>query len=300
MTLLLAALVSACAGAGPQLDQAAQALGRRDLEQAARALAPLESEYPACWKVNLALGRLRYEQGDYRHASTFSELALLSAPEDPEALVLRAQILLLGNQVTQARELLEKACRLDPGNAEAHYQLGVLHDGARRGAEALAEFEKVTRLRPGDARAWDYLALNLGQMGEIARAEAAYQKALAVNQGPLADPFVDYNYGRLLLKLNQLEEGRKHLDRALQLSPGTRAVHYEHGRLNLRLGRLQDARADAERALALPDPGGFILDLQIFNLLVQIHTRLGDEAQARKYAQLSEKSVVPVQALERR
>jgi tetratricopeptide (TPR) repeat protein len=288
-----------CAGAEPQLKAAAQAFAKPDLAEAGRVLAPLESDY-RCWKVVLALGRLHYQQGEYRRANTYSELALISAPENPEALLLRAQLLLMQNQGPQAQQLLEKACKLDPDNAEAHYQLGMVHDASRRNPEAVSEFEKVVRLRPNDARAYDYLALNLEPMGEIQRAEAAYQKALTVNQGPLADPFLDYNYGRLLLKLNRLPESKKHLDRAQQLAPGTRAVYYEHARLNLRLDHPQDARADAERALALPDPGGYILDLQVYNLLVQIYTRVGDREAARKYAHLSETASIPIKARERK
>lgn len=290
----------ACTGADPQVKAANQAIARRDLAEAGRVLDPLESEYRTCWRVMLALGRLRYEKGEYVRANTYSELALLAAPEDPEALILRAQLLLLRNQSPQARPLLEKACQRAPNNAEAHYQLGMVYDSLRRNPEAVSEFEKVIRLRPNDARAYDYLALNLEPMGEIQRAEAAYQKALAVNQGPLADPFLDYNYGRLLCKLNRLAECKKHLDRALEVAPETRAVYYEHARLNLRLDRPQEARADAERAVALPDPGGFILDLQVYNLLVQIYSRLGDQDAARKYARLSETASVPIRTRERK
>lgn len=306
MILAVAALVlaqagtDACAGADPQLMAAGRALAERHVDVAAGILAPFESGYLGCWKVVLALGRLHYEQGDYRRANTFSELAMLNAPENPEVLLLRGQMLVLQNQGARAQELLEKACKLDPNNGEAHYQLGSLYDSNRRHREAVAEFEKVIQLRPTDARAFDYLALNLEPLGEIRKAEAAYQKALTVNQGPMADPFLDYNYGRLLLKLNRLAESQKHLDRALQLAPGTRAVSYEHARLNLRLEKLQDARADAEHALALADPGGYILDLQVYNLLVQIYTRLGDEDLARKYARLSEASTIPLRARERR
>ncbi len=289
-----------CAGAEPRLKQAAQAFARRDLAGADRILAPLESEYFACWKVLLALGSLRYERGDYRRANTYSELALNAAPENPQAQVLRAQLLLMQNQSAKAKELLEKASKLDPENAEAHYQLGMVYDSLRRNAEAVSEFEKVLRLRPNDARAFDYLALNLEPMGFVQRAETAYQKGLAVNQAPFADLFLDYNYGRLLLKLNRLEESRKHLDKAVQLAPETRAVYYERARLNLRADKLPEARADAERAAALPDRGGFILDLQVYNLLVQIYTRLGDSDQARKYAQLSETATVPLRARERK
>ena len=80
---------------------------------------------------------------------------------------LRGQMLVLQNQGPWAQELLEKACKLDPNNAETHYQLGTLYDSNRRNREAVAEFEKVTQLRPNDARAYDYLALNLEPLGEI-------------------------------------------------------------------------------------------------------------------------------------
>ncbi len=306
MILLAAALFLAqagsdsCAGTEPQLMAAGRALAERHVDEATRILAPFESGYLGCWKMVLALGRLHYEQGDYRRANTFSELAMLNAPENPDVLLLRGQMLVMQNQGPRAQELLEKACKLDPNNGEAHYQLGSLYDSNRRHREAVAEFEKVVQLRPTDARAFDYLALNLEPLGEIRKAETAYQKALTVNQGPMADSFLDYNYGRLLLKLNRLAESQKHLDRALQLAPGTRAVSYEHARLNLRLEKFQDARADAEHALALEDPGGYILDLQVYNLLIQVYTRLGDQDSARKYARLSEAATIPLRARERR
>lgn len=290
----------ACAGTEPQLKAAEQALDKRDLAEAARVMAPLESGHLSCWKVTLALGRLRYKQGDFRSANTFSELAILDAPDNPEVLLLRGQMFAIQNQAARAQELLEKASKLDPSNAEPHYQLGMLYDSNRRHREAVAEFEKVIQLRPGDARAYDYLALNLEPLGAIQKAEAAYQKGLGLNQGATADPFLDYNYGRLLLKLNRLVESEKHLDRALQLAPETRAVFYEHARLNLRLGKVAEARKDAEKALARADPGGFILDLQVYNLLVQICTRLGDQESARKYARLSETASIPLRARERR
>ncbi len=222
------------------------------------------------------------------------------APGSSEELVMRGRMLLAQNRLAEAQEVLEQACRADPRNAEAHYQLGMLYDAGRRHREAVAEFERVIQLRPEDARAYDYLALNLEPLGEIRKAEVAYRKGLTVNQGEMADSFLDYNYGRLLLKLNRLEESRKHLDRALTQAPETRAVFYEHARLNLYSGKLDDARADGERALGLADPGGYILDLQVYNLLVQIYSRLGNEELARKYAKLSEAATVPIRAADRR
>ena len=106
------------------------------------------------------------------------------------------------------------------------------------------------------------------------------------DDGPFFDSFLDYNYGRFLLKERRLEESRSHLDRALVLLPRSRGVRYERGKLNLTLGQYQAAREDAERALSLPDPGGSVLDLQVYYLLATVYARLGETDLARKYAEL--------------
>jgi hypothetical protein len=58
-------------------------------------------------------------------------------------------------------------------------------------------------------------------------ARTIYKKGLVVNKGPLFDYFLDYNYGRFLLKERKLQESKVHLDRAVSLAPETRAVYYE-------------------------------------------------------------------------
>jgi tetratricopeptide (TPR) repeat protein len=162
--------------------------------------------------------------------------------------------------------------------------------------EAVEQFKRAISLRRQDARAYDYLALNLEALDEVKKAEATYKKGLEVNQAPFFDFFLDYNYGRFLMKVNRLAESKVYLDRALRIAPETRAVYYEHSRLNLRLQKYKEARADAERALSLPDPSGFILDLQVYYLLATIHSRLGNTELAQKYAALCRTSRVPIPA----
>jgi tetratricopeptide (TPR) repeat protein len=288
-----------CDAASPQLKAAALALDANDVAGAEKLLAPLDSLGFGCPRVSLAFARMYLAKGDFRGADVFSEIAASKDPQNAEALVLRAQVFAMGGKSAQAAGLLDKAIALDPNNADAHFQLGKLLDGARKHPQAVAEFERTVKLRPRNPQAYDFLALNLERLGETSRAESAYRQGLLVNDGPRSDFFLDYNYGRLLLKLNRLDESKRHLDKALTLTPQVRAVHYDHAKLNLRLGNLQDARHDAEAALAIADPNGFILDLQIYNLLETICTKLGDTAGARRYADLSAATHVPVRARER-
>jgi tetratricopeptide (TPR) repeat protein len=313
-----------------QLSFAQKALDRGQITEAERILTPLETSYSGCSEFLVNLARLRASQKDlitaqqlfsrasllapqdarpyyylaqfhfsqqhYRQADYFSERALALDPAYPAALILRGQILAMKRQTAAARELLEKACKLDPDDPEAHFQLGVLYDSRQLHSEAVEQFERVISLRPHDPRAYDYLALNLESLGESEKAEAAYLKGLQVNDGPLFDSFLEYNYGRFLMKASRLVESKVRLDRALRLSPETRAVYYEHSRLNLRLQKYKQAQVDAERALSLPDPSGFILDLQVYYLLATIYSRLGNTELAQKYTALCRTSRVPIQS----
>jgi len=49
----------------------------------------------------------------------------------------------------------------------------------------------------------------------------------------------------------------------------------------------------AEKALELPDHAGVILDLQVYYLLQQIYSQIGESALARKYADLARSTPIP-------
>jgi tetratricopeptide (TPR) repeat protein len=255
---------------------------------------------PCAGARDLASAADALDRGEVARADYLSSLALALSPDCPEALVVQGRIFSLKGRPQEAREALGKAVRLAPENAEARYQLGIWLYRRVAYPEAVQQFEKVVALRPLDARAHDYLALNLEGLGEAERAERAYRSALKVNDGPFHDPFLDYYYGRFLLKQNRLEESRSHLDRAVALHPDERTVHYERGKLHLALKEYGAARKDAERALSLRDPAGLVLDLQVYYLLATVYARLGESDLARKYAELSRTTPVEVHSVPER
>jgi tetratricopeptide (TPR) repeat protein len=324
----LSGFAEPCAGAEPQLAAAQQAIARKDPAEADRILSPLRASHPDCPELLLSLARvrgvigdiaaandlfLRYTQlepndpqgfyyfarflfntGAYDRAAGVTDQAVSLDPKYAAPLVLKGQLLAKRGELPLAERVLKQASALDPNDAVAHFELGSIYDAAKRSSDAVQQFEKVVALSPRDAGAWDYLALNLEPLGEIERADEAYRKGLAVNQPPGFDSFLDYNYGRFLLKRNRLEESRRHLDRALELAPQVRAVRYERAKLNLRLQNYQEARADAEQALRLADPSGVIIDLQVYYLLESIYRRMGETELADKYAALSRDTPVPL------
>jgi tetratricopeptide (TPR) repeat protein len=325
----VALLGADCAGVGGQLASAGEALARGNLAGAESQLSSLIAS--RCNEVVLLEARLRAAQGDseragrlfsqyttaspgdakgfyhfasflldgaqYPRADAASARAVSLDPELANALVLRGRILAMKGQAGEAEAMLSKACRLEPRNAEAQFQLGVFHDARQQNGKAAEQFKKVVALTPGDPRAHDYLGLNLEPVGEIEAAERAYKKGLRLNRpGPRFDAYINYNYGRFLIKRNRLEAAKQQLDQALQLLPQFRGAFYERAKLNLKLRRPKQARADAETALALKDPGGVILDLQVYYLLARIYGRTGEKELAQKYINLSQSSSVPLKA----
>jgi tetratricopeptide (TPR) repeat protein len=316
-----------CAGVESSIRSAAEALDRGEWAEAERRLQPLSASHADCGGAVLGLARLRAAQGEPEEAERLFARAIALAPNDalahalfaqywlsrgqparaedltaralslspgcPEALVVKGRLLSMRGQIHEAFQALEQAARLNPANAEAQFRLAIWFFGLRLSAEAAPRFEKVATLRPVDALALDYLALSREALGEAEGAEAAYRSALKVNEGAFFDSFLDYNYGRFLLKQMRLEESRSHLDRAVALMPDHRGVHYERAKLKMALSDFQAAREDGERALGLRNPGNLVLDVQVYYLLSNVYARLGERELARQYAELSRTTAFP-------
>ena len=322
------ALAGTCAGADAQLAQISRQITMNELDGTKSALQSLSVSHPDCPEIVLQQARLaeaegdpqsaaelfyRYtdadpndsrglayfgrfflEQRDYMRADALSGVALQRNPDDPVALALRGQVLTMKGQASAGQALLEKSVQLDPDNPEAQFQLGTIYDKAKSAPRAAKCFRVVVKLNPRNARAWDYLALNLEPLSDLEGADQAYRKGLEVNQpGRYHDSFLNYNYGRFLAKRNDLIGSKEHLDRAVKMIPQIRAVWYERARLDMRMQNFEQARADGERAAACTETGG-IIDLQIYSLLSQIYTRLGDKVLAKKYTDLTRETPPPV------
>lgn len=327
------AFAGPCSGAEAELAQASKALTLNAPDRAENTLRALSVSHPDCPELMLQEARLaqakgnvnqatnlfyRYtdvdpndsrglayfgrfflEQRDYMRADALSAAAVDNNPDDPEALALRGQILVMKQQPSAAQSLLEKSVQIDPDDPEAQFQLGAIYDKAKETGQAAEHFRRATALNPDDARAWDYLALNLEPSGDLSEVDRAYQKGLQVNQpGRYHDAFLDYNYGRFLAKRNDLSGSKRHLDRAVESTPEIGTVWYERARLDLRMQNYEQARLDAEKAAACTQTGG-IIDLQIYSLLTQVYTRLGNAELAKKYADLTRDTPAPVRGEQR-
>jgi tetratricopeptide (TPR) repeat protein len=198
------------------------------------------------------------------------------------------------------------AVALRPGNASAHYNLGLALKDKGDVAGAIAEYQKASALDPKDAMAHNNLGLALKKKGDLAGAIAEYQKASALDpknagahnnlgvalkaQGDVAAAIAAYhkaialdpkhtnahnNLGVALKDKGDVAAAIAAYHKAIALDPKHTNAHNNLGIALLAQGDLAGAIAEYQKAIAL-DPK---LALAHYNLGRALHAQ-GDLAGA--------------------
>ncbi|HKU28057.1 MAG TPA: tetratricopeptide repeat protein [Candidatus Sulfotelmatobacter sp.] len=149
-------------------------------------------------------------------------------------------------QEALARHEVEK----NPGDFEAHYNLGAMLQAKGKLDEALAEYEVAVQLRPEDPTGNNALGAALVSAGHPDRATSYLQTALKARP----DYFdAHYNLGFALVQQNEFPQAAEQFQTALRLQPQDAAVEANLGAALAEMGRLAEARTHFEHALKL-DP----------------------------------------------
>jgi Flp pilus assembly protein TadD len=149
-------------------------------------------------------------------------------------------------QEALARHNVEK----NPGDFEAHYNLGAMLQMKGKLNAALVEYEAAVEVRPEDATGNNALGAALVLAGHPEQAAAYLQAALKGRP----DYFeAHYNLGFALAQQNEFPLAAEQFQTALRLQPEDAAVEANLGAALAEMGRLAEARAHFEHALQL-DP----------------------------------------------
>jgi Tfp pilus assembly protein PilF len=120
------------------------------------------------------------------------------------------------NNYGSARERFEKAVALDPNNADAHYNLGLIYFGDRQLEKAVVQYKKAIAIDPKHANARLNLGIALAQAGSFDQAVTEYQEAIKVK------PDFAEAYNNLAVaqeNRGKLEEAKKDYRKAVQIKP---------------------------------------------------------------------------------
>jgi tetratricopeptide (TPR) repeat protein len=157
----------------------------------------------------------KHQQGNLAAAECLYREALRHKPDEPDNMRLLGEVLTSRGKVMAAAALLQRLTTLQPKNFAAHYSLGnayrlagryesamacyraaltlnpgcggALHGigacllSAQRETDALECFRQAVRAEPGWAVAWKDMGMTLATLGNLRLAEAALQRAVAID-----------------------------------------------------------------------------------------------------------------------
>ncbi|HEX7375137.1 MAG TPA: TIR domain-containing protein [Steroidobacteraceae bacterium] len=165
--------------------------------------------------------------GEARQAS---ERALELAPQQAEAWVARAMVLMVAREWAASGEAFERAIAIDPRSFDAHYFYARYWVTQGNHAQAVERYERAYAIDPTN-----YLPMVLSiqekqALGDEAGIRSAVERAWAAIERQLAldpDDSAAYDHGAgVLMTLGRLEESRQFSERALALRPDDGSTHY--------------------------------------------------------------------------
>jgi len=152
-----------------------------------------------------------------------------------------------------------------PGNAQAHTELGTALNRLNRQTEAFDQYREAVRIDPSCAIAQSNLGEALYLRGQNAEAIAHCEAALR-SKPDLAEAHT--NLAAALLKADRIDEALEHAEAALKLKPNFVAALCNSSRALLRQGRIAASIQQSEAALRLKADSVEALDVYGDALLV--------------------------------
>lgn len=198
------------------------------------------------------VGQVLLGQNDGAGAQRAFQRAIDVDPSFVPGYVNLARYAARAGRYTAARELLQRALRLRPGNAEALRELGIVEYGSGNVGAAVEAFRAALRADPTSA----VTQANLAQAQASAGQDLAgvLETARAIRQGNPEDPIAAETLGIVLDRSGLHRAAAEQFRAAIDLAPHPLAVyHFRLGLALLASGDRSGASRELEQALAL-DP----------------------------------------------
>ncbi len=186
-----------------------------------------------------------YQTKQYDNAEKLAVSITKEFPKHPFSWKVLAAALKQNGKIDQSLVASQKSVQLDPKDAEAYYNLGIVMQELGRLDEAEAIYKKAITLKP-DHKVYNNLGNVMQELGRLDEAEASYKKAIT-----LKPDFIQAIKNRWLLLFSQKRFEEALLDADLCISKGSRQLDlttlYALGRIDEIYKRLEDrSKIDGE------------------------------------------------------
>jgi tetratricopeptide (TPR) repeat protein len=192
------------------------------------------------------LARIDMERFELADATVVLDRWAREVPDDPRPLVMRAEI----DRRTgmPRREIIghfREALRRDPNCDEARLGLAELLYVEGQFAESAQHYAAYAARRPGEAAGHVGMGITARSLGEVAKAAAAMDKALALDPD---DTLALKERAAIDLRAGHPDDALRRLDRAVTADPFDPELRYQRSLALSRLGRRDEAAAEQRRS----------------------------------------------------
>ncbi len=147
----------------------------------------------------------------------------------------------------EALKLLEQACKLDPGDANAWSTLGSVQNQTGKYTLAVQSYQKAMSLSPPNVDNFIGIGEANLAMGRHAQARQYCEQALQIN--PQAAK-AHYILGNVYREQSSFDAAERHYSQAVQIEPGMTLAHYYRANMLRIQGQTEMASASYDKALA--------------------------------------------------
>lgn len=219
----------------------------------------------------------------------YTQAAAITAPTSDDLKIVGLDYVLL-NDYPDAIKWLEKAVAFDNKNKDAWYYLGRAYYTRSQLNEARKAFQTVLNLDPRNAKAENNLGLILESDAKPSAAIDAFQNAIAWQENePNASEQPYVNLGSLLVDQGKVKAAIDPLEKAVKLAPRNAYCRLRLGTAYLRAGEFNAAQRELEKAVQLA-PEDPIAHYQLGRLFKEIHAPDRAKAEFQRTEELQRRS----------
>jgi tetratricopeptide (TPR) repeat protein len=209
----------------------------------------------------LGLSKALFKLGRVQDAKNAAVQGLAANPESARLNFLMGTLCLHGRELPASTTYLQKAVALDPADAGAHSNLGVVHQLQGDQALAAACFRTAAEINPQLSDARFNLGTALQALGKIDDAIGSYRQTISIAPGR-AD--AHNNLGCLLLAQGKDAEAVGCFLQAVAIKPDYAEAYFNLGNAQRDQNRLAEAGDSFRKALALrPGYGSATINLGV-------------------------------------
>jgi tetratricopeptide (TPR) repeat protein len=247
-----------------------QALG--DLERALQSYDVAIERSPSNVGFRLRRFQIHNEAEDWLACQIDADAVLALVPDSKEVLLTHARLCARNNRRSEALADYDLLIGLDPGNADAYHERAGLHIGRGDTAAARADVARAFELNPDDPEIRASYGRDLGQ---AARTDEERAAAIRMIQSSAEldpeNPAAWADAGRCCQMIGRHEEAVAHFTRAIELAPDDVDYYAERAQSIVSTGSAvshdpEGRRPHLERALADVDRAIHLFDGEHFEL----------------------------------